>query len=86
MLGIKKSQILAPQYLRILACNQKGTEILNKIRKKATIPVTPKFAQLTQIGCSQAKDESLYTDLYYLMTQNIQRGGLEYIYNPYIEF
>lgn len=44
-LGIKKQDLSdAPQYTRVLAANQTGCELLNKMRKSADIPIITKGA------------------------------------------
>ncbi len=55
VLGIKKSDLLIPpQYARILAFNEKGTEILSKMKLKSEITFSTSLAELSKIN-AQAK-------------------------------
>lgn len=85
LLKIPQAELASPpQYLRILACNPKGRELLQRARKRDTVPVTPKFAQLSHMGFSQAKLEAQATDLYALMTEKAAPGNWEFTQNPWI--
>jgi predicted nucleotidyltransferase len=68
-LGITKDMQKEPQYLRILAFNEKGAEILSQMKKSALLPVITKYSEAK----AQGKDikllfeqEANFTDIYNL--------------------
>ncbi|MBQ3104003.1 MAG: nucleotidyltransferase family protein [Oscillospiraceae bacterium] len=76
-------------YLRVLACNERGREVLNRMRKTATAPVLVKPAdvrnlhpQAQQVFALEAKATDLYTLCYPALSQAIP--GSEWKENPVI--
>lgn len=65
------------QYVRVLAMNENGKEILRNA-KYVGLPMSPKFADLASDEPSQAMLEVRATDLYSLLTRQIQPAGREY--------
>jgi predicted nucleotidyltransferase len=65
-LGITKDMPKAPQYLHILAFNDKGKELLSEMKKRATLPIITKYANAS----GEIKDlydmECKFTDIYNL--------------------
>ncbi|MBR4890004.1 MAG: nucleotidyltransferase [Clostridia bacterium] len=74
LLGITdEDTTLVPQYARVLAFNDKGTEILNKMGKTSRIPIITKTASANP-STSEFKrmfeKDILATDIYALLTEN----------------
>ena len=71
-LGISKDNALAPvPYIRILGANQKGRQILNKMKKSATIPIitrTKEVNTLDKQAVNMFSLEGTAADLYWLMS------------------
>ena len=71
-LGISKDDALAPvSYIRILGANQKGRQILNKMKKSATIPIitrTKEVNTLDKQAVNMFSLEGTAADLYWLMS------------------
>ena len=68
-LGITKDMPKEPQYLRILAFNKKGRDMLSEIKKSAQLPVITKYADAKVQGETIQKLfelESRFTDIYNL--------------------
>jgi predicted nucleotidyltransferase len=79
LLGIRAGQYpKTPQYLRILAMNERGMEILRHAKSLDTMPVLPKFSDLVKKGYSEAKLEVRATDLYGVMQPSPQPRGREF--------
>lgn len=82
LLGITKQDIsIMPPYARILAMNIKGTEILAKTKKTATIPIGTSLAKLEKISddCKRfATLESTSTDIFELSSNKVLPCGLDY--------
>ncbi len=70
-----------PPYLRVLAFNDRGRELLKEMKKTATVPILNKTAQwenLTPEGQKLFQLESRCTDLYTLCFEEIGETGLEF--------
>jgi len=74
LLGITDEDTkIPPQYARVLAFNDKGTEILNKMGKTSRIPVITKTANAkadTPEFMRMFEKDILATDIYALLTEN----------------
>lgn len=85
LLGITDSDTaLPPQYVRVLAFNGRGTQILNEINKSAKIPVITKAANASSTGREFRRmldKDLLATDIYSLITKD-RRAGLDFIKSP----
>ncbi len=55
-LGIKKSDLLPPQYIKILDFNEKGQKLLNKIKQETKLPLVKNFNQIMQLNNPLAED------------------------------
>ncbi|NLL82483.1 MAG: nucleotidyltransferase [Tissierellia bacterium] len=76
-------------YIRILASNEKGLEIIREIKKKSNISVVTKFANYRSLDDNLAelmlKYESKATDLYYLgIATAMPIVNMDYLKSPYI--
>ena len=83
LLGIKQTG-KRPQYVRILAFNSRGMDLLGRVRKSAEIPITPKFAQLAKSGFSDALFELHATGLYATLGEAIQSERQAHPRGPFI--
>lgn len=64
-----------PQYLRVLACNTKGTELLRYIKPFCSIPIVSRFGQAGHL--LQAQLEVKATDIAMLCAPGMFPAGLE---------
>ena len=55
-LGIKKSDLVPPQYIKILNFNEKGQKLLNKIKQETKLPLVKNFNQIKQLNNPLAED------------------------------
>ena len=59
----------SPQYLRVLAFNNKGKEMLSQIKKSGTLPIITKYSEAKAHGkevLELFEQEALFTDIYNL--------------------
>ena len=74
-----------PPYLRVLAANCRGREVLRGMKKKAELPILTKPGDVRRLG-GEAEEflerESRCTDLYALTYPNLQVPGEEYTTGP----
>lgn len=92
--GLKKETIVTayatpPSYIRILASNTKGLEILNKIKLQSVIPIVTKFADYKYLDNEDINTmlqyEKLATDLFYLgINKSKPITNMDYLKSPYI--
>lgn len=79
MLGLdKESAAGAPPYLRVLAFNEDGRNLLRKVKKGSSLPVYHSFARLEQDFPKLAAAEQLATDLFRYACPSIQDVHSEY--------
>lgn len=79
MLGMtKEDAALPPAYLRVLAFNERGQEILRTVKKTASLPVYHSFAKLERDFPAYAQKEALATELFRLGLPKIQPAFSEY--------
>lgn len=79
MLGMtREDAALSPAYLRVLAFNERGQEILRAVKKTATLPVYHSFAKLERDFPVYARKEALATELFRLGLPKIQPTFSEY--------
>lgn len=70
-----------PPYLRVLAMNEKGREILGRMKRTATLPVSASLAKLEKISpqaAQFAKLEAECADQYRIFTERIFPCGSDY--------
>ncbi len=75
-------------HIRILASNEKGFDIIKKIKKNSSIPIINKFSDHRKYRDLDyiMKVEKKATDLYFLSSQRVQESiGLDYKISPYIK-
>lgn len=82
LIGITKNDIsILPPYVRVLAFNEKGREILALIKKTKKIPVGTSLAKLGRLNADAhryAEIESTATDIYSLAFENILQSNIDY--------
>lgn len=94
LLRLTKDQILSifnqePKYIRILASNKKGFEVINAIKEKSEIEIINKFSDtnknLDDISKEMLAIEQISTDLYFLGL-NLPRPlkNMDYFTSPYV--
>lgn len=80
-LGITKAvQKSSPQYIRVLGMNEKGLEILKKVKSKARLPIVYEYSQIKRLnGLAQKifQKECRCTDLYGMFLNKILPCGEE---------
>ena len=72
-------------YLRVLALNRRGREILRQVNKRGTLPVLAKPAharRLSQPAKELMELEARCTDLYDLCFPELKKGGREWTQSP----
>ena len=90
-LGIEKGMNEGiPPYLRVLAANERGCELLAQMRASASLPVIVKSASVRRLSEEAQRVFSLGAaahDLYVLAyrEQNARRGGEDHRATPYIQ-
>ena len=71
-----------PQYIRVLAMNKRGTDLLGEISKNADVPVITSPARdinkLNAEGRRLFELECRVSDMYSLFTPSVQKCGLDY--------
>lgn len=71
-----------PSYIKVLGFTKNGTEILNNMKKSASLPVITKLTNLPGNISKEAKKtltlEARATDIYYTFTKAIKPCGMEY--------
>lgn len=82
LLGITKDDITTPPvYGRILAINERGTDILSIAKGKSRIPLSTSLAKLAEINAvtrRHAELESFSTDIYNIAMDKVQPVGTDY--------
>jgi hypothetical protein len=77
----KDMQKISPPYIRVLAFNEKGSEILKKMNETATIPFSTSLLKLSGKNevCKRFADvESRCTDNFLLCSSKIFKKGYDY--------
>lgn len=65
-LGITKDMPKEPKYIRVLAFNKKGQEMLAEMKKKATLPIITKYSDCGEDTKPLFETECKFTDIYNL--------------------
>ena len=96
LLGIDKSDILKTKditeipYIRVLAFNDKGREIIKKIKNSSDIEIITKFSKVNYINNPDfntlikydLKSSNLYNLIYYNNNRNLLKGPMDYYISP----
>lgn len=94
--GLKREDIenfysQGPSYIRILASNKKGLEIIKEIKEKSNIPIINKFADYRKYNSKEIdkfiKFEERATDIYFLGLKKNSNTleKMDYLNSPYIK-
>jgi len=82
LLGITKDDLTTPPvYARILAVNERGTDILNIAKGKSRIPLSTSLARLGEINAVTRRAtelEALSTDIFSIAMNKVQPVGMDY--------
>jgi predicted nucleotidyltransferase len=82
LLGITRDDLTTPPvYARILAINDRGTDILSVAKGKSRIPLSTSLSKLSEINAvtkRAAELEALSTDIYSIATDKVQPVGTDY--------
>lgn len=80
-LGIDKEISLStPPYMRILAVNERGRELLSSVKKNSAVPVVTKHSEMQNLDCFSKKVYELQcssTDKFALFSPEVRPCGLE---------
>ena len=96
LLGITKEDIVKIKdlnsipYIRVLAFNNKGREIIKKIKTSSDIEIITKFAKIGHIEDSifktlikyDLKSSNMYNLVYYNNNKNLLKGPMDYYLSP----
>jgi predicted nucleotidyltransferase len=87
--SIKHALTSKPEYIRVLASNYKGFEIINEIKKNSDLKIITKFSDaysgLSETSKAMLEKEVLATDLYYLgLRGSANTYGMDYLVSPYV--
>ena len=82
---------VGPKYIRVLASNKKGLELLSEIKKNSTVPIITKYSNHQKLN-DNLLNEMIYfdkraTDLYFTgMSKFIKQSNmnLDFLISPYI--
>lgn len=84
-LGISKEDEKAPQYIRVLALNEKGRDIIHRAKKNSSLPIITSLADALKMGkdaAAAAKRESFSCDLYNFSLKNGAPDGDDFRFSP----
>ena len=72
----KENADFAPYYIRVLALNERGAELLKELKRRSALPVITKAADAALSGQAARafKKDTQATDIYSLLTDNPQAG------------
>jgi len=79
-----------PQYIRVLASNQKGIRLLSEIKNNSSIPIVTKFADFNRYknnALGKAIDyDKRATDIFFMVLENKSSlSNMDYYISPYIK-
>lgn len=82
LIGIKKSDLkILPPYIRVLAVNERGRDILSKSKETAKMPLSTSLAKLAKSSDEAkrfAEIEAVASDIYALSQEKIGQGQSDY--------
>ncbi len=82
LIGIKKNDLsILPPYIRILASNERGRDIMSQAKKTSKLPVAASLAKLSRFDCDAERFafiEGMASDIYALSQQKIGKGQSDY--------
>ena len=96
LLGIEKEDVMKTKnlckvpYIRVLAFNDKGREIIKKIKDSSDIEIITKFSKVDHIDDPifntlikyDIKSSNIYNLIYYKNNQNLLKGPMDYFISP----
>lgn len=96
LLGITKEDVIKVKdlnsvpYIRVLAFNNKGREIIKKIKTSSDIEIITKFSKISHVDDSifktlikyDLKSSNMYNLIYYKNNKNLLKGPMDYYLSP----
>jgi len=96
LLGIKKEDVIRVKdlnsvpYIRVLAFNNKGREIIKKIKTSSDVEIITKFSKISHIEDStfktlikyDLKSSNMYNLVYYKNNKHLLKGPMDYYLSP----
>ncbi|MDR1673929.1 MAG: nucleotidyltransferase family protein [Oscillospiraceae bacterium] len=85
LLGIKREDMRHIKYIRVLAINEHGTQILRKAKETCKLPVVFSSKDLknpSAVAARFAEIDALACDIYALACGSIQPSGTDFTHNP----
>lgn len=96
LLGITKEDIISIKdlnsipYIRVLAFNSKGREIIKKIKTSSDVEIVTKFSKISHIDDSifntlikyDLKSSNMYNLVYYQNNKHLLKGPMDYYLSP----
>lgn len=79
---LKEHELINPPYIKILGFNNNSTQLLNKIKETSKRPLITSYANAVSLSPTAKlafEQESKNTDFYSLLTQNLDKCGIEMI-------
>ncbi len=78
---------ISPPYIRVLGFNDRGIELLSKMKDTASLPISTSLASLEKINDNCriiAQTEARCTDNFFLAKEQVFPAGFEYVQKPVI--
>ena len=96
LLGINRDDVIKVKdldrvpYIRILAFNNKGREIIKKIKTSSDIEIITKFSKISHVDDPifdtlikyDLKSSNMYNLIYYKNNRNLLKGPMDYYLSP----
>lgn len=96
LLGITKEDVIKVKdlnsipYIRVLAFNNKGREIIKKIKNSSDIEIITKFSKISHVDNEifktlikyDLKSSNIYNLIYYKNNRNLLKGPMDYYLSP----
>jgi len=96
LLGINKDDVMKVKdlfqipYIRVLAFNNKGREIIKKIKNSSDIEIITKFSKISHVNDPlfdtlikyDLKASNMYNMIYYKNNRELLKGPMDYYLSP----
>ena len=88
LLGINKDDVMKVKdlfqipYIRVLAFNNKGREIIKKIKNSSDIEFITKFSKISHVNDPLLKASNMYNMIYYKNNRELLKGPMDYYLSP----
>ncbi len=85
--NFKEMEEFFPNYIRVLAANRKGLELLNKIKDNSKLPIITKFSNFNRLNSKKIDEiisfDKKSTDIFYLGLSG--KSNMDFLTSPYIK-